>query len=182
MQRAEMILVRVREHDAEKVAALLDEEADVRQDEIDAGQVVAGERNAEVDRDPLPAALARRARRARGSCRSRRRRRAARTRARRPAPAISPHRLRRATLGRRSSCDHVAGRDGLAVALGHHQHQLTHVVDRLEAAGEFAVGKPHADRRRQDRQRARASRCGWWRNARRGSTVRDAPASWPTAR
>src|SRR5262249_8205122 len=53
----EMILVRVREHDAEKIAALLLQVANVRHDEIDAGQRVVGESNPEIDRDPLPAVL-----------------------------------------------------------------------------------------------------------------------------
>ena len=47
--RAEMIFVGVGEHEAEQVAALLHQEADVRHDEIDAGQVVAAERDAEID-------------------------------------------------------------------------------------------------------------------------------------
>src|ERR1700674_1128512 len=51
-----MILVCVREHDAGEIAALLDQEADVRQDEIDPGQVLVSERDAEIDRDPGPAA------------------------------------------------------------------------------------------------------------------------------
>ena len=54
-QSAEMFLVRVREHDAEKVAALLHQIADIRHDEIDAGERVVGEGDAEIDRDPLPA-------------------------------------------------------------------------------------------------------------------------------
>ena len=37
--------------------ALFDQEADVRHDEVDAGQVVAGEGDAEVDREPVLAAL-----------------------------------------------------------------------------------------------------------------------------
>src|SRR5438477_4401808 len=53
-----MILVGVGEHDADEIAALLDQEADVRQDEIDAGQIfLASERDAEIDRDPGPAAF-----------------------------------------------------------------------------------------------------------------------------
>jgi hypothetical protein len=56
-QRAKVILVRVREHDAENVAALLDEEAHIRQDEINARQVVARKRNPEVDGNPLPLAF-----------------------------------------------------------------------------------------------------------------------------
>ena len=58
MQRAEMILVRVGEHDADEILALLDQIADVGQDQIDAGQMLlAGERHAEIDREPLAAAL-----------------------------------------------------------------------------------------------------------------------------
>src|SRR5436190_5617509 len=55
-QRAEMILMRMGEHEAEQVAPLLDEITDVRQNEIDAGQIIAGESDTEVDRDPLPLA------------------------------------------------------------------------------------------------------------------------------
>src|SRR5262249_9653549 len=50
--------MRVRKHDAENVAALLDEEAHIRQDEINARQIVARKRNPEVDGNPLPLALA----------------------------------------------------------------------------------------------------------------------------
>src|SRR5262249_21235603 len=58
----EMILMRVREHDADEVAALLDQEPDVGKDEIDPGQqVLASERHAEVDGEPGPAALGARA-------------------------------------------------------------------------------------------------------------------------
>src|SRR5262249_58085270 len=61
-QRPEMILMRVREHDADEVAALLDQEPDVGKDEIDPGQqVLASERHAEVDGEPGPAALGARA-------------------------------------------------------------------------------------------------------------------------
>ena len=55
--RAEMILVRVGEHDAENIFAYLDEIADVRQDQVDARQVIAGKRHAEIDDDPLPPAF-----------------------------------------------------------------------------------------------------------------------------
>ena len=40
---AEMILVPVGEHEPEQIAALLDQKADVGEDEIDAGEVLAGE-------------------------------------------------------------------------------------------------------------------------------------------
>ena len=53
-QRAEMILVRVGEHEAENIASLLHQIADVRHDEIDTGQRVVSESNPEIDRDPLP--------------------------------------------------------------------------------------------------------------------------------
>ena len=52
-----MILVRVGEHQAEDVAALLHQITDVRQDQVDAGELIVGEGHAEVDRDPLPPAL-----------------------------------------------------------------------------------------------------------------------------
>ncbi len=42
----------MREHETREVAPLLDEERDVRHDEVDAGQVVARERHAEIDRHP----------------------------------------------------------------------------------------------------------------------------------
>ena len=57
-QGAEMILVRVGEHDAGEILALLDEIANVGQDQIDAGQMLlGGERHAEIDRKPGSAAL-----------------------------------------------------------------------------------------------------------------------------
>ena len=55
--RAEMVLVRVCEHDAENVFAHLDQIADVRQDQVDARQVIAGKCHAEIDDDPLPPAF-----------------------------------------------------------------------------------------------------------------------------
>ena len=48
-----MILVRMREHESEQIAPLRDQERDVWHDQVDAGQIVARERHAEVDRDPL---------------------------------------------------------------------------------------------------------------------------------
>ncbi len=69
----------VGEDEPEDVLALLDQIADVRQDQIDAGQMLfGGERDAAIDDQPLPAAARRQSRRSRGSSRSRRRRRAAR--------------------------------------------------------------------------------------------------------
>src|SRR5947209_15490981 len=65
------------------------------------------------------------------------RRRAARTTA--PPPALP------SSLTRPAKLHHVADRDGIAVALGLHQHQLTRVIDGLKAAGELALGQPHAD-------------------------------------
>jgi hypothetical protein len=52
-----MILVPMGEHEPEEILSFLDQEADVRQDEIDAREVLARERDAEIDRDPLPAPL-----------------------------------------------------------------------------------------------------------------------------
>src|SRR5205807_6489074 len=51
--RAERVLVRGGEDEAREIAPLRDQERDVRHDEIDAGQIVAGKRHAEIDRDPL---------------------------------------------------------------------------------------------------------------------------------
>ena len=52
-QRAEMILMRVGEHEPGKILALLHQIADVGQDQIDAGQMLfGGERHAEIDRQP----------------------------------------------------------------------------------------------------------------------------------
>src|ERR671930_1314761 len=56
-QRAEMILMRMCEHEPEKIASLLHEVADVRHDEVDPRQRVVGKRNSEIDREPLPALL-----------------------------------------------------------------------------------------------------------------------------
>ena len=52
-KRADMILVRMGDDDADEILLHLLDEADVRHDEIDAGQVVAGEGDAEVDHQPL---------------------------------------------------------------------------------------------------------------------------------
>jgi hypothetical protein len=52
-----MIFMRVRKHDAEEIAALLHQIADIRKNEIDAGQILATKGDAEVDGDPLPASL-----------------------------------------------------------------------------------------------------------------------------
>ena len=55
-ESAEMVFVRVGEHDAEDVLAFFDQEADVGQDQVDARQLLlARERDADVDDDPLPA-------------------------------------------------------------------------------------------------------------------------------
>src|SRR5690242_13131561 len=53
-----MILVRMREHDAGEAAALLDEIADIRKDQLDAGKVLfGGKGHAEIHREPAVAAL-----------------------------------------------------------------------------------------------------------------------------
>src|SRR5215831_2669227 len=56
-QRPEVVLVRMGEHETEEIAALLHEIADIRQNQIDAGQRIVTEGDAEVDRDPLPTLL-----------------------------------------------------------------------------------------------------------------------------
>ena len=55
---AEMVLVRVGEHEGEKIVPLVEQTADVRHDQVDAGQIVAREGDAEVDREPLARILA----------------------------------------------------------------------------------------------------------------------------
>src|SRR5215467_1543922 len=50
-----------------------------------------------------------------------------------------------ATWSRPAKLHHVAGRDGIAVAFRLHQHQLAHVIDGLETAGEHALGQPDTD-------------------------------------
>src|SRR5215475_13846688 len=52
-----MILVRMSQHQAEEIAPFFHEIANVRHDEIDAGQRLVGKSNAKIDRDPLPALL-----------------------------------------------------------------------------------------------------------------------------
>ena len=55
-ERADMVLVRMGDEDAEQVLALLLDEAQVRIDEVDAGQMLlAAEAHAAIDQDPLPA-------------------------------------------------------------------------------------------------------------------------------
>ncbi len=53
-----MIFMRMRDHDAGEILALFDQEADVRKNQIDAGQMLfLSKRHAEIDRDPAAAAL-----------------------------------------------------------------------------------------------------------------------------
>ena len=48
-----MVLMRVRQHEADEVFALFLEEGDVRHDQVDAGQMLlVAKGNAEVDREP----------------------------------------------------------------------------------------------------------------------------------
>src|SRR5690606_29884104 len=55
-ERAEMVLVRMGEHDGGEVATLLLQVADVGQDDVDAGQMLLRrEGDAAVDRQPLAA-------------------------------------------------------------------------------------------------------------------------------
>ena len=114
--------------------------ADVRQDQIDAGQVLLlRERHADIDRRARCGGARRRARRSTGSCRSRRRRRAARTRARRCGPAITCY-LRGTIEARRLP---------RSSALSHRRRRRTkrpRVVERLEGARALAFGGRHADR------------------------------------
>src|SRR5262245_38674736 len=52
-----MIFMRVGENDAGDVAPFFDQIGNIRHDEIDAGQIITGERDPEVDDDPAFAAL-----------------------------------------------------------------------------------------------------------------------------
>src|SRR6516162_10667131 len=57
-ERAHMVLVTMGEHQRQNVFALFDQVADVRQDEIDAWQMLfGGEGDAAIDDDPLPPAI-----------------------------------------------------------------------------------------------------------------------------
>ena len=58
-ERADMVLMGVSDHDAAEVFALLLEEGEVRQDEVDPGRLFAREGQAAIDQEPL--AIARRA-------------------------------------------------------------------------------------------------------------------------
>jgi hypothetical protein len=56
-QSSEMIFVRVRQHQAYNIAALLDQIADIGENELNAGEIIASEGNAEIDRKPPPVLL-----------------------------------------------------------------------------------------------------------------------------
>ena len=57
-QRADMILVRMGDEDAEQILALLLDEAQIGIDDVDARQVLlAAEAHAAIDQDPLPVVL-----------------------------------------------------------------------------------------------------------------------------
>ena len=141
-----MILVRVGEHEAEQIAALLDQEADVRQDEIDARQVLAARTRRRDRPRSIAAGARRRGRRARGSCRSRRPRRAAQIPVRRPG-GHQPYALRvAASVMRACRAGHdVAGRDQLLAPSGQSSTRRPASSSAFEAAGELAIGEPHAD-------------------------------------
>lgn len=51
-----MILMRMRDNDRLEVAAFFGQKRDVRQDQIDPGQIRAGESHSAIDHDPLAAA------------------------------------------------------------------------------------------------------------------------------
>ena len=54
--RAEMVLMRMGQHDAEQVAAFLFDEAEIGEHDIDAGLAVVRKGDAEIDHQPLAAA------------------------------------------------------------------------------------------------------------------------------
>src|SRR5262252_9765903 len=57
---------------------------------------------------------------------------------------MSVFRLTRLVGGRGRGREHIAGSDRRGTAVGQTQHQGAGLVERLEAAGEFALGKAHA--------------------------------------
>ena len=148
-QRAEMILVRVREHQPGEIAPLLHQEGDVRHDQIDAGQIVARERDTEIDRHPgALAALADPIEReihpdlADPAERREQELGAARHHDVPCGNATSP-------CGR-ATCvlwapEHLTDRDGFELAGGQAQHQPPHAVEGFEPARQLAIGKPHHD-------------------------------------
>ena len=177
-ERAEMILMGVGEHEADEVLALLDQKADVRQDQVDAGQMlVARERHAEIDREPGAGAARRRGRRSRDSCRSRRRRRAARTRVRSAAITDAHRRAwgRRFRIGRQSETRRpavIASTSPVAAAAATGGRARRASRSAREARGRRARGC-----RRRCRPRGRASRRGSPQSPRRAPIARAAP-SW----
>jgi len=52
-----MVLMRMRDDDAEQIVAVFLEEADVGEHQVDAGKVRAGEADAEINGKPLPVPL-----------------------------------------------------------------------------------------------------------------------------
>ena len=130
-----MVFVRVREHDAGEVLALLDQIADVGQDQIDARQMLfAGERHAEIDGEPLrvrpsPEAVDRQIHADLADAAERREHQFL-------------FRLRHAQAPPKP--EHFAGGDGRK-PVRPAQQQPSRLVEPFKAAGEFAFRQPHAD-------------------------------------
>ena len=128
-----MILMRVGQHQPGEIAPLLDEERDVRHDQVDAGQVVARERDAEIDREPRALAAV------------------AEAVEREIHPDLADaaerreHQFRLGHYG--ETCAGNISPAVIASSLpgGQPQHQPARPVEGLERAGEFAIGKPHDD-------------------------------------
>ena len=52
-----MIFMGVRQHQTDNIAAFLDQITNIRKNKLDPGKIIAGKRNAEIDRKPPPLPL-----------------------------------------------------------------------------------------------------------------------------
>ena len=142
-QRTEMILMRMGEHEAEKIVPLLHQVANVRHDEIDAGQRVVGKSNAEIDRNPLPALLVAEAvnREIHADLAG-----PAKRREHEISGEVHGREFRSRRLGgdRRGLQEHVPRCDDPVAAVGQSQHQAAGVVQGFETTHEFALRETHA--------------------------------------
>src|SRR6266480_3026230 len=142
-QRTEMILMRMGEHEAEKIVPLLHQVANVRHDEIDAGQRVVGKSNAEIDRNPLPALLVAEAvnREIHADLAG-----PAKRREHEISGGVHGREFRSRRLGGdgRGFQEHVPRCDGPIAAVGQSQHQAAGLVQGFETTNEFALRETHA--------------------------------------
>ncbi len=138
-----MVLVAVGEDQAEDIFALLDEIADVRQDQIDAGQMLLGrKRNAAIDDEPLAAPVVAEAvdREIHPDL--------ADAAERREDELVVRHRFslaaRDAPAAAQTEREDVACRYFLDAAAAKFEHQTAGLIEADEAAGLFAAAVAHA--------------------------------------